>query len=80
MLRKRKCQICNKEVLINSFQKKRNKFFYCSRICYNKRKVSDETKKKLHIFNKGKHWSPNTELKKGHKLNLGEKYSSERIP
>ena len=53
------CQICNKEFLIPSHHLKLKFRKYCSRKCAHKGQS---------ITNKGKHFSPTTEFKKGGKL------------
>jgi len=52
--------------------------FKKGQVPWNKGKArSEETKKKISLANKGKHYSKSTEFKKGSQINLGRKHSIE---
>ncbi len=57
------CIICGKEYLVKPSGEKRSK--YCSKKCWSKRKISQETREKIRSRLKGKRNSPQTEFKKG---------------
>lgn len=62
------CSICGKEYLVKPSGEKRSK--YCSKTCWSKRTITQETRNKIRNHLKGKRNSPKTEFKKGNNPTL----------
>ena len=59
------CGYCGKRFRTYLSRIKVGKGKFCSKRCHYAKGFSDETKEKMSISKKGKHYSPNTEFKKG---------------